>query len=160
MRPFHFIAQAFRLSAFYFVLVFTCGALFGSVRASFSKPALGALYYAELLELPLMLFIIWQSARVTIDRLKPEEEDRPGYLSSILIGGLALGWLVGVELATKTVLQGHIYFIGLDASAGSRYGLAVLFYTIMPWCIWRSDRRPEKWQIEFDGSVEEEGTWF
>lgn len=190
------IARAVRLSTFYFVLVVTCGAIFGSVRVSFLRPTLGALRYAELLEMPLMMFIIWQSARVTIDRLRQEEnttnataadndnndneeagndaDSSLGYLGSILIGGLALGWLVGVELAARKVLQGHVYLVGLDALRGSVsvlgpvYGtgsLAVLLYTLMPWWVWLSDersrRRREKWQIEFDGSaVEEEGTWF
>jgi len=95
MKLIHLIAQALRLSAFYFILVVTCGALFGSLRASFSKPAFGTLRYAELLEMPIMLFIIWQSAKVTIDRMKSEDEEGSGYLSSILIGVWLLGgWWV------------------------------------------------------------------
>ncbi|KAJ9637009.1 hypothetical protein H2204_004932 [Knufia peltigerae] len=161
--------QVLRLSFFYFAMVFTCGALFGSARIPFLQPTLGA-RYAELLEMPLMLFVIWESAQLTVSRLgaTKQGEERPS--TPIWIGTLALVWLVGVELATTAILQGgwwngvRVYFVGRDLVAGPVYALAVLSYTIMPWYIWLCQRQQAKWTIDFDGSVMEEvqddGGWF
>ncbi|KAL6246631.1 hypothetical protein RBB50_006870 [Rhinocladiella similis] len=173
------LSEALRLSFFYFAIVFLCGALFGSARIPFLQPKLGA-RYAELLEMPLMLFVIWESAQLTISRLSmgvstTKTDDKATTtttttttqpLTPILIGTLALVWLVGVELATTAILQGgwwsgvRVYFVGRDAIAGPVYALAVLSYTIMPWYIWLCQRQQTKWAIDFDGSVQEDGGWF
>merc|ERR1712000_760770 len=122
--------------------------------------------YAELLEMPLMLFVIWQSAQLTINRLEQKKGTNNQYLTPILIGTLALLWLVGVELATTAVLQGgwwngiRVYFVARDAIAGPVYALAVLSYAIMPWYVWRCQNQQTKWTIEFDGSVDEDEGWF
>ncbi|KIW19494.1 hypothetical protein PV08_00066 [Exophiala spinifera] len=201
------LSEALRLSFFYFAIVFTCGVLFGSVRVPFLQPTLLGARYAELLEMPLMLFVIWESAQLTISRLtmmngsggtgtgnnaatgtgttattttttadakKVDEDDdsttsnqqQQQPLTPILIGALALAWLVGVELATTAILQGgwwngvRVYFVGRDVVAGPVYGLAVLSYAVMPWYIWLCRRQQTKWAIDFDGSVEEDGGWF
>jgi hypothetical protein len=159
------LTQALRLSFFYFAIVFMFGALFGSARVPFLQPTLGT-RYAELLEMPLMLFVIWQSAQLTINRLERKDGANNQYLTPVLIGTLALLWLVGVELATAAILQGgwwngiRVYFVARDVIAGPVYALAVLSYAIMPWYIWRCQNNQTKWTIEFDGSVDEDEGWF
>jgi hypothetical protein len=160
------LIEALRLSFFYFAIVFMFGALFGSARVPFLQPALGT-RYAELLEMPLMLFVIWQSAQLTINRLEQKKDaSHSQYLTPVLIGTLALLWLVGVELVTTTILQGgwwngiRVYFVARDIIAGPVYALAVLSYAIMPWYIWRCQNNQTKWTIEFDGSVDEDEGWF
>merc|ERR1712000_602052 len=129
------LTQALRLSFFYFAIVFMFGALLGSARVPFLQPTLGT-RYAELLEMPLMLFVIWQSAQLTINRLEQKKGTNNQYLTPILIGTLALLWLVGVELATTAVLQGgwwngiRVYFVARDVIAGPVYALAVLKTTV------------------------------
>jgi hypothetical protein len=170
------LPQVFQLSVFYFTLVFLAGALFGSVRIPYLQTTLGS-RYAELLEMPLMLFVIWQSAQLTIYRMQQRQKQNQ-YIDPVIVGALAVLWLITVELATTAILQGgwwngvHVYFAGRDAVAGPVYGLALLSYAMMPWYVWASGRRvptqedPPKWAIDFDGTVDEveppdhEFSWF
>ena len=149
-------SRALRLSLFYFTVVFLAGTIFGSIRVPFLLPAIGT-RYAELLEMPLMMFVIWLSAQITISQLEADE-----YLTPIFIGALGLVWLVAMELATTIILQGgwwngiRVYFVGRDVIAGPVYALAVMSYAIMPWYIWHNRKQETKVTIEFDGSVDEQ----
>ena len=52
---------------FYFALVFAAGFLFGAARELLVTPSLGP-RAAELLEMPVMLAVIWFSARLVVSR--------------------------------------------------------------------------------------------
>ncbi|KAK5203150.1 hypothetical protein LTR96_010997 [Exophiala xenobiotica] len=125
------LTQALRLSFFDFAIIFIFGALFGSARVAFLQPTLGT-RYAELLEMPLMLFVTWQSAQLTINRLEQKDGTNNEYLTPVLIGTFALLWLVGVELATTAFSQGgwwngiRVYIVARDVIAGPLYALALL----------------------------------
>ncbi|KIX03842.1 uncharacterized protein Z518_07395 [Rhinocladiella mackenziei CBS 650.93] len=157
------LAQSLRLSFFYFWLVFMAGLFFGSIRVPFLQPALGT-RYAELLEMPIMVVMMWQSAQLTLWQLEGGHSGKHAFLTPVAIGALALLWLMIVELATTAILKGgwwngvKVYFAGRDSVAGPVYALAVLAYAVMPWYIWYNQKPDEDkamWEVD-KAAVEED----
>jgi hypothetical protein len=134
-------SEILHLSLLYFLVAFAGGFVLGSIRVPFVQPALGV-RYAELLETPFMMFVIYQSARVITRQMEGYHKGRATFITPILIGVLALVWLVVMEITTTAILNGgwrngvHIYVAGRDPVAGPVYGMTVLAYALMPWYIW------------------------
>ncbi|KIX96517.1 uncharacterized protein Z520_07783 [Fonsecaea multimorphosa CBS 102226] len=159
------LQQTLPLSLVYFSLVSLSGLILGSIRVPYLQPLVGA-RYAELFEMPIMLMVIWQAAQVTVWNLDASGSKRPlastssvsagkwsllRFLTSppptaLLIGALALVWLLAVELAVSIVAQISLHhsdgswawaslFVvaGRDVVAGPVYAMALLAYAVMPW---------------------------
>jgi hypothetical protein len=137
--------QPIRLSLLYFSLVFGAGFLIGSIRVPFLQPVLGV-RYAELLEMPIMVVVIWQAAQLTVSQLEGCNEKR-AFMTPMLVGVFALAWLVVMELGASAILQGgwwsgfRVVFVQRDPVSGPVYALALLAYAIMPWYIWNGTER-------------------
>ena len=67
------VPTAIYLSLFYFTSVFLAGMFFGSLRTILLQPYLGV-RYAELMEMPIMLVVVWQSAQLTLWQLEEEHK--------------------------------------------------------------------------------------
>jgi len=155
--------QILRLSISYFVLVFLAGTVLGSLRVPFLQPYLG-LRYAELLEMPLMMVAIWQAAQFTMWEIVEDQNSTWSFIAPIMIGLLALLWLMASELATTALISGFwnvftVYFYERDYIAGPIYGLALLIFASMPLAI-RLRQKPDdqdwKWTIDADAKVGEQ----
>ncbi|OAL36642.1 hypothetical protein AYO20_03974 [Fonsecaea nubica] len=199
------LQQTLPLSLVYFSLVALSGLILGSIRVPYLHPLLGA-RYAELVEMPIMLMVVWQAAQVTVWNLEsssPSSADpqtRPattakngggggvdnkslttkllGLLTSppptaLLVGALALVWLLAAELAGSVV--GHLvssrapqtgfwwswgdgvdmYIAGRDVvSSAPVYAMVLLAYAVMPWIAWRAQAREDADKLlwEFDAA--------
>lgn len=157
------LTQVIRLSIFYFVLVFMAGAVLGSLRIPFLQPYLGQ-RYAELLEMPVMMAVIWQAAQFTTWEIVEDPNGIWSFAAPLLVGIFALLWLLATELATTALISGFwnvftVYFYERDYIAGPIYGLALLSFAIMPLVI-RLRQKPSdlawKWTIDIDDKVGEQ----
>ncbi|KIW62541.1 hypothetical protein PV04_10709 [Phialophora macrospora] len=151
------LQQILPLSVLYFALVFLAGLILDSIRVPYLQPLLGA-RYAELLEMPLMVFLIWQAAQVAVwnleisdgDTKPPKKQQQrrwqlrwPASTMPLTIGLLGLLWLVAVEVGVMALLYDNwvwdalkLYVLQRDAVAGSVSGVALLAYAVMPWVVW------------------------
>ena len=114
----------------YFLLVFAVGFLLGTLRVLWLVPTLGE-RYAELLEAPLMLFVIYLSAHYLLR--KKYTALKPG--QSLLMGAVALGLLLLVEFSLVLGLRGlnlEQYLQSRDPIAGLVYVLSLLIFWFMP----------------------------
>lgn len=155
--------QPIRLSLLYFSLVFVAGCLIGSIRVPFLQPVLGV-RYAELLEMPVMVVVMWQAAQLTLWQLEGCNE-KGAFTTPMLVGVFALGWLVVMELGASAILQGgwwsgfRVFFVQRDPVSGPVYALALLAYAIMPWYIWNGTERGDSfatWVINIQDTAGEQ----
>jgi hypothetical protein len=123
----------------YFALVFLSGFMLGVMRVLLLVPQLGE-RYAELVEMPLMLIVIYFSARLvvyhfaTLPRLS-------GYLT---VGLTALVFLLLSEFTSVLALRNMSlaeYFVSRDPVSGSAYALSLAVYLLMPFIIARKKTR-------------------
>jgi hypothetical protein len=124
------IARVLKASCLYFALVFGAGFLLGSVRVPFLVPRLGA-RAAELVEMPLMFFVVIVSARFVVKRF--------GLNLSVgqclWVGMCALALLIGVELSLALAIQGQSPVQNIaerDPVSGSVYILMLCLFAAMP----------------------------
>ena len=119
-----------RISLFYFVLVFSAGFVFGSIRVLLLAGFLGEAN-AELLEMPLMVIVCAFAARFLI--FKNSEELT--ILSSILIGLIALAVLIFVEISVVLWLRKLTlseYLSTRVSLAGLAYLIGLVWYAVAP----------------------------
>ncbi|KAK0702667.1 hypothetical protein B0H67DRAFT_594882 [Lasiosphaeris hirsuta] len=88
-------------SFIYTLLVFTGGFLCGIIRVPIIEPRIGS-RYAQLLEMPLMMAVIWRSARLVLTRHKAQSSGSSRYNNQgkgrlIAVGALALLWFLAIE---------------------------------------------------------------
>jgi hypothetical protein len=147
------------LSLIYFSLVLVAGFVLGSIRVPFVQPTLGV-RYAELLEIPIMIVVIWHSAQLVTWQMEEEPKGRAAFMTPILIGVLAFLWLVVVEITATAILKGgwwngvHVYIASRDPVAGPVYGMTLLAFALTPWYIWyRQAHDQEMWEISVDNDV-------
>lgn len=117
----------------YFGWVFGAGFVLGLIRVPLLVPRLGE-RWAELLEMPLMLAVIWFAARRIVQRHSLEAGE------AIAAGGLALALLLAAEAGLVVGLRGitlTAYIEGRDPVAGSVYALMLIVYAAMPWIVAR-----------------------
>lgn len=117
----------------YFVLTFLAGFVLGISRVFFLVPVIGE-RYAELIEMPVMLLVIYLSAKLVVTRF-PALTHRSAYL---VTGGIALGLLLLLEFTLVLRLRDLSlpeYFASRDPLAGSAYVLSLLLFAIMPYLV-------------------------
>jgi hypothetical protein len=116
----------------YFVLVFAAGFVLGIVRILFLVPPLGT-RYAELLEMPLMLAVIYFAARFVLRRFPLHSTGK-----QIGTGLLALLLLLVIEFTLVLGLQGLTfaqYTASRDPLAFSAYAVSLVIYGLMPYLL-------------------------
>jgi hypothetical protein len=114
----------------YFGLVFAAGFLMGTVRVLVLVPRLGV-RVAELLEMPLMFVVILLAARLVVRRFALPRAAP----ARLLVGGLALGLMLGGELSLASVLRGQSpgeWLSGRDPVSGSVYLAMLGVFAAMP----------------------------
>ncbi len=113
----------------YFALVFAVGFVFGVVRVVWLLPALGE-RHAELIELPLMLIVSFVAAGFAVKRYRIAT-----LRSALLVGALALIWLLAAEFAFVLGLRGltiEQYVAARDPVAGLAYAAALVVFGVLP----------------------------
>ena len=126
-----------RSALLYFAFVFAAGFVLGAIRVPLLVPRLGE-RAAELIEAPIMLGVIWLSARAVVRRFPA---DRPARLLGS--GMLALALLLALELTVVLRLRGLTideYVSQRDSVAGGVYAALLVIFALMPWWIGRSIR--------------------
>lgn len=119
----------------YFLMVFVAGFVLGIIRVLLIVPLTGG-RYAELLEMPLMLVIIYYSARSIVIHFR--NINRPkGYIYTGVISFLIL---ITAELSLVFGLQGMTlseYFASRDPVSGTAYLFSLIIFMLMPYMISR-----------------------
>ena len=123
------MSKFLQVGALYFVLVFTAGFIFGSIRVPFLVPRVGV-RAAELIEAPLMLLVILFASRFVVRRfdLTPR--------AAMKVGLFALALLVALELLLARLLSGltiREYISSRDSISGSVYLALLVIYAASPW---------------------------
>jgi hypothetical protein len=129
---------ALSLALTYFALVFGAGFVLGSLRVLLLVPAMGE-RYAELAETPLMLLVIYFSARYVV-RKGSAAAGRRGFL---LVGALALLLLLVLEFTVVLALRGLTvaeYVASRDPVSGGVYLASLTVYLLAPWLLAGRDR--------------------
>jgi hypothetical protein len=122
-------------AAAYFALVFGAGFVLGAIRVSWIVSRIGA-RAAVLLETPAMLAVSVLAARWTNRRLAAGA----GHGERFAIGLIALGLMLGAELAVGVALRGARPAEALlerDPVSGTAYYLALGVFAILPWLLGR-----------------------
>lgn len=116
-----------RLAAIYFAIVFAAGFVLGTLRVMFLVPALGT-RYAELIEIPWMLLVVWLAGRWIGRQTKSRDQ-------AVRVGVLALAMLLGAEVGLGVLLLGKSPVQALfekDPISGTAYYLSLLVFAVMP----------------------------
>ena len=131
----HKLAQILKAAISYFVVVFGSGFILGPIRIFFIVPRLGE-RTAELMEAPLMLFVIVMAAKWVVRRfqLPPATIDRlvVGFLALTL--GLLFEFTLVLKLRGLTLTE---YFHTRDPVSGAVYYLILGLFAIMPLLVGR-----------------------
>ena len=117
----------------YFALVFTAGFILGILRVLIIEPKIGT-RYAELFEMPLMLFVIYLSARHVVSKMHFAKARLP----YVITGVIALALLLLFEFTLVIGLQNtsiRQYLDSRDEIAFSAYIVSLIFFALMPWLI-------------------------
>jgi hypothetical protein len=122
--------------AAYFLIVFDIGFVLGVVRTLWLVPWLGV-RWAELLEIPVMLVVIYWAARWVSRWFRLGEEPRPVQTGVGLVGLLLL---LGAELGLALQLGGQsaaAYVASRDPVSGTAYALSLVLFVLMPTLVTR-----------------------
>lgn len=117
-------------AALYFILVFAAGFVLGPIRILLVVPRVGE-RWAELMEMPLMLGVIFLAAHYIVRRF---HLPATGY-TSLAAGLLALLFLLLAELTVVPRVRGvdiADYFAGRDPISGAAYLLMLGVFALMP----------------------------
>ncbi len=118
----------FKAASLYFLIVFGAGFLLGAIRVVLIVPRLGT-RWAELLEMPVMLTVIYFASGNINKRFPLRSADRLSY------GLLALAFAVAAELAVVFFVQGRSIrdaFLEGDPVSGPAFLGALIVFAIMP----------------------------
>ena len=125
--------------AVYFLIVFGTGFVLGIVRTLWLVPRVGV-RWAELLEMPVMLLVIYWAARWVSRWFRLDGHPRfvqPG------VGLVGLLLLVGAELWLALQLGGQSpaeYVASRDPVSGTAYALSLLLFVLMPMWVTRDPK--------------------
>lgn len=122
--------RVLQAAVLYFLLVFGAGFALGISRVLMVVPVLGE-RTAELLEMPLILFVVVIAARwIVHHRL-----DAHRLSSAFSVGFLALGIMLFAELIVGIWLRGMSateVFLHRDPISGAAYYVSLLLFAVMP----------------------------
>ncbi|WP_242101604.1 hypothetical protein [Lysobacter sp. M2-1] len=121
--------RTLKAGALYFVLVFGAGFVLGSIRVPFLVPRLGA-RFAELLEMPVMLAVVFMAARYVIRRYALADRR-----TRLLMGTIALVLLASAELLLAFLMTGaspSAYVASRDPVSGSAFLAMLVLFAVLP----------------------------
>jgi hypothetical protein len=121
--------RTLKASAVYFALVFGAGFVLGSIRVPFLVPRLGE-RFAELLEMPLMLMVVFVAARYVVRRYGLIARS-----TRLLMGAVALAFLVSAELLLAFAMTGALpleYIASRDPVSGPVFLAALVVFAVLP----------------------------
>lgn len=131
--------NALRYGIVYFALVFGAGFVLGTIRVLAVAPRIGA-RYAELIEMPVMLAVIYLAARFVVSKMHPAKSTLP----FLVTGLVALALLLAIEFTLVLGLQGislEQYLDSRDAIAFGAYLASLIVYALMPLILGVRQRR-------------------
>ena len=117
--------------ALYFLILFACGTLLGTIRTLFLAPAVGPIM-AVVLELPVMLGLSW----IVAGRLTRGRPALDGARARLVMGGLALVLLMAAEFALAGMAFGQTpgtYLATLATPHGALGLSGQLGFGLIPW---------------------------
>lgn len=123
----------------YFFWVFLCGFVLGVVRELWMLQWLSQ-RNAELMEMPVILFVAWLSALYCV--VRPSKKRRGSHF--LLVGLLALILILGFELTVVLGLRGltfSAYVESRDVVSGGVYVLSLMLFMLMPWLVFAMNQR-------------------
>lgn len=123
----------------YFFWVFLCGFVLGVVREVWMLQWLSQ-RNAELMEMPVILFVAWLSALYCV--VRPSKKRRGSHF--LLVGLLALILMLGFELTVVLGLRGltfSAYVESRDVVSGGVYVLSLMLFMLMPWLVFAMNQR-------------------
>jgi len=125
------LAKVIGAASAYFGVVFAVGFLLGTVRTLWLVPVVGE-RNAELMETPIMLAVIYFSARWLVRRF---HLSRDSLTDRIAVGAVALSLLVLVEVTVVLALRGltlRAYLSSRDPLSGLVYVASLLVFAALP----------------------------
>jgi len=128
--------RTLRAGVRYFALVFAAGFVLGPIRITFLEPRLGV-RFAELLEIPVMITVVFLSARWVVRRCAVP----PVWSARLGMGFLALILMLSAEFGLVLRLRGlspSEYLATRDPVSGTAYYLSLALFAAMPWMVRRS----------------------
>jgi len=124
------VAQILKAGILYFALVFGAGFVLGAIRTLWVVPRVGT-WIAELMEMPIMLFVTIVVSRWVVLRLLVPFVP----FTRLGMGGIALGLLLGAEFGFVLWVRGlsiRQYFASRDRVSGTVYYVMLGLFAIMP----------------------------
>lgn len=114
----------------YFTLVFGAGFILGTIRVLLIEPKLG-MRYAELIEMPVMLFVIYLSAGFVVSKMDQIKQRLPYFITgmSALVLLLLFEFTLVLGLQSLSIEQ---YLDSRDIVAFSAYIISLLIFAFMP----------------------------
>jgi hypothetical protein len=134
-----FIVSILKAALTYFALVFGAGFVLGIVRTLWLVPLVGE-RTAEFIETPVMLIVVWLSARFIVGRLNEATQVR-----RLGIGTLALFLLLLAEWGVVRFLREQSmgeYVATRDPVSGAVYLLALVLFAAAPSLVGRKSGLP------------------
>lgn len=119
------IWTALKFGALYFAFVFSAGFVLGTIRVLAVEPRIGA-RYAELMEMPIMLCVIYLSARYVVSKMPVVES----WFPYLVTGVSALGLLLIVEFTLVLGLQKMSFESWIDSRDSIAFGAYIISLTI------------------------------
>ncbi len=131
-----------KAGALYFAIVFGAGFVLGPLRVFFLVPEVGT-RIAELIEMPVMLAVIYFSARLVTDRFELPVKS----FSRIITGISALILMLLAEFSVVLKIQGLTisdYLSERDPVSGTVYYVMLVVFAAMPFLLKnKSDENPD-----------------
>jgi hypothetical protein len=124
------IRSALKYGSLYFALVFSAGFVLGTIRVLALEPRIGV-KNAELLEMPIMLIVIYLSARYVVSKMPSTGKRLPYFIAGIS----ALVLLLLLEFTLVSGLQGisiEDYLDSRDEVAFGAYIVSLIIFAHMP----------------------------
>ena len=122
--------QILKAGILYFALVFGAGFVLGAIRTLWVVPRVGT-RIAELMEMPIMLFVTTVVSRWVVLRLLVPFVP----FARLGMGGVALGLLLVAEFGFVLWVRGlsiRQYFASRDRVSGAVYYIMLVLFAVMP----------------------------
>lgn len=116
----------------YFGLAFGAGFALGAMRVLFLVPRIGE-RYAELCEIPVMLVVIYYSARFIVSKFGLDHKSASAFLCGLIALVLLLSFEFTLVLYVRE-LSFSQYIDTRDLISGSAYVISLVIFWLMP--IW------------------------
>ncbi len=124
------ISKALKYGVIYFALVFGAGFVLGTIRVLILAPRMEA-RYAELIEIPVMLVVIYLSAKYVVSSMQPLQARLPYLITGLgaLLLLLVLEFTLVLGMRQMSLDQ---YLESRDEWAFAAYILSLIIFALMP----------------------------